>query len=119
MHRIVRWIILTRSVGFFEDLAGVLIEDQLDVVLLFEVEQAHDRTGRGIEGATAETLTIQPVVLDELRDRGLSDEHVVDMVLLGPGRDHEQRQPCARTATARDRQTLDTKGLRARDAADA
>ena len=48
-----------------------------------EVEHVHDRTGRGIEGATAETLTVQPVVLDESRDRGLGGEHVADIVLLG------------------------------------
>jgi hypothetical protein len=47
---------------------GVGIEDQRRRVDRAAVEHVIDRTGRGIEGATADTLTIQPIVLDELRD---------------------------------------------------
>ncbi len=36
---------------------------------LLKLNIVRDRTGRGIERATAETLAAQPVVLDELRDR--------------------------------------------------
>src|ERR1700740_1044918 len=38
-----------------------------------EVKQVGDRPGAGIEGAAAETLAVQPVVLDEAYHRGLRD----------------------------------------------
>src|SRR5579872_5165006 len=61
------------------------IEEQRDRLLLREVEHVADRTGRGIEGALADTLAIQPIVLDKLRDRGLRDQQMADIVLLGEG----------------------------------
>src|SRR5579864_957695 len=67
------------------------IEDQLFRALLLEIEHVVDRAGRGIERTLAETLALEPVVLDELRDRGLRDQRVADIVLLGVGRDHQER----------------------------
>src|SRR6266478_1170898 len=78
------------------------IEDQLPAGLLAEVEHVHDRTGQAlvIEGALTEPLTVQPVVLDELRDRGLCGEHMADEVLLGVGRDHQEWLTHASTAAS-------------------
>ncbi len=75
---------------------------------LLKLNMSHDRAGRGIERALADTLTVQPVVLDELRNRGLRDERVADKVLLGEGRDHQEGLTRTRTAATGDRQAIDT-----------
>src|SRR5882724_8188197 len=90
------------------------VEDQLGYAILsatIEVEHVHDRTCRGIKRAAAETLAVQPVILDEARHRGLRDERVADEVLLREGRDHQERDAVARTAASRHRQAFDTVGL--------
>ena len=93
------------------------IEDQFRAIGLVEVEHIHDRAGGGVEGAPADTFTLQPVVLDELRDRGLRDEHVADVVLLGVGRDHHERGTRTWAAASSDRQAVDPGGFSCTDSA--
>src|ERR1700734_3092433 len=97
----VRFVRLVLDRRLFVNEARALVENQFRRVLLLEIEHVVDRTGRGIEGAAAETLAVQPVILDELGDRGLRDLHVADIVLLGVGRDHQEGLASTRTATAR------------------
>src|SRR5580692_7508896 len=114
-HTIVRWYMLLRSLdlvvrhlGLGVDGSEGRIEDQLLAVRLVEVEHVGDRAGGGVERAFTDTLGDgllagsggQPVVLDELRDRGLRDQRVADVVLLGVGRDHQEGLTRTRTATA-------------------
>src|SRR5882757_9505178 len=100
------------DLGLADDGAAFFVQDQLHGFFLCEVEQVHDVAGVvDVERATTETLTVQPVVLDELRDRGLRDELVTDVVLLRVGRDHQERLTSTRTAAAMDRKALDTYGF--------
>src|SRR3984957_7054417 len=88
------------------------IEQELVVAIaLLEVEHVLDRTGSGIEGTAAETLALQPVVFDEAHHGGLRDPVVADIVLLGVGRDHEERDARARTAAPVHRGAVEAVGL--------
>src|SRR5579862_7661663 len=107
-HTIVRCCIWFSSLGFAVHRTGGGVEDQLPARRLIEIEHVHDRTGRGVERATAEPLTSQPVVLDELGNRGLRDERVADVVLLCERRDHHERLAHAGTATPRNRLAQET-----------
>ena len=50
----------------------------------------------------ADALAAEPVVFDEADDRGLVGDGVVDVVLLRPGRDDQQRQTRTVAAAALD-----------------
>jgi hypothetical protein len=45
-----------------------------------EVEQIVERPGDGIEGAVADSLTVEPVVFDKADDGGLVGHGVIDVV---------------------------------------
>src|SRR6185437_1359477 len=60
-------------------------------------EVARDR----VEGAAADPLPAEPVVLEEAYDRGGVGLLVADVVGPAPGRDHHHRQPLAVTAADR------------------
>src|SRR5580700_10666064 len=64
-----------------------------------KVEHLSDRVCECIEGALAETLSLQPVILDEPDDRTLVGESVIDEVRSGEWRDYDKRQARAITAT--------------------
>src|SRR5580700_957782 len=80
-------------------LAGVRIQDDGEEVRpgvevehpARPVEAARDP----VEGAVADPLAAEPVVLDELDHGGLVGQVVADVVLAGPWRDDQQRQPRA------------------------
>src|ERR1035438_8888755 len=82
-----------------DHLAGRRVEnDGTEVRPGVEVEQAarsvqpaRDR----VVGAEPEPFPAEPVVLDEGGDRGGVGQLVADVVLPGPGRDHQHRQPLA------------------------
>jgi len=65
---------------------------------LGEVEHLRDRTCDAIERPLANAFSFQPVVLDEANDRSLIGHGMVNRVLQGPGRDHNQRLPRAISA---------------------
>src|SRR5262249_6749288 len=95
------YICLLSVLGLRVHHTGVRIEEDLPFGALVEVEHVHDRTGRSIEGAAAEPLTLQPVVLDELGHRSLRDQRMADKVLLGEGRDHHEGDAETGAATSR------------------
>ena len=70
------------------DLAGRLIQDQRPRIWMGEIEHRVDGTGDGIEGAVADPLSMQPIVLDEAQNRSLIGQTMVDKVAPGKGRNH-------------------------------
>ena len=64
-----------------------------------EIEHARQVTGLLVERVIPDAAGV-PVVLDELQNRGLIGQRVVDVVRLRVGRDDQQRQPRAETAPA-------------------
>ena len=67
-------------------LARAWVQDQRSIVPdRFEVEHLTDRVGDSIEGAAAQALSAQPVVLDEVNDRSLIGHAVIDEILPSPG----------------------------------
>src|ERR1700678_1468950 len=71
-----------------------------EVQRMHKVECIIESAGDAIEGALPDPLSTQPVVFNELSDRALVGQRVVDEVLLRPGRDYQQRQTRAIAATA-------------------
>ena len=69
------------------------------VVGVLEVKHRVQAAGKRIEGAR-DPLTTQPVVLDKPQDRGLVGDRVIDVVLLGVGRNHQQRKTGTISATS-------------------
>src|SRR5438105_4471801 len=85
--------------------AGGGIEEQrvgaeVVAVVLIEVELVYDRSGGRVERTAAQTLAVQPIVLDEPHHGRLRDVGVADEVRLGVGRDHDERNARTRTAAA-------------------
>src|SRR5580704_12521199 len=67
-----------------------------------KVEHLSDRVCECIEGALAETLSLQPVILDEPDDRTLVGESVIDEVRFCEWRDYQKRLARAVAATSFD-----------------
>src|SRR5580692_10889517 len=67
-----------------------------------KVEHLSDRVCECIEGALAETLSLQPVILDEPDDRTLVGESVIDKVRFCEWRDYQKRLARAVAATSFD-----------------
>src|ERR1700722_3995835 len=83
-----------------EHLAGRLIQYVRPRIGVVKVEHVVDRAGDGIEGAATHALSTQPIVFDETQHRRLIGQTVVDIVAPGEGRDHQQRQAWAISASA-------------------
>ena len=67
-------------------LARARVQDQCSIVPdRLEVEHLGDRVGDSIEGAAAQALSAEPVVLDEMNDRTLIGHAVIDKILPSPG----------------------------------
>ena len=64
-----------------------------------EIEEGVQAAGQRIERAR-NALATQPVVFYEAQNRGLVGNRVVDVVLLGVGRDHQQRKTRTISAAA-------------------
>src|SRR5258708_2097566 len=72
-------------------LAGGRIQDDAAVVAaMTDLEHPVDRDRDGVERLVADQAE-RPVFFDELEDRRLVGDAVVDEVLFGEGRDDEQR----------------------------
>src|SRR5262245_25283233 len=68
-----------------------------------EIEHGLDGVGDGVKRAAGlHTLPFEPVVFNEANDGRLVELGVVDVVVLCPGRDNEQRNTCSVAATAED-----------------
>lgn len=89
------------------DRAKEAIEEQSRKRELVEVEHIVERSRDLIVRALADTLTVQPIVFDEARDRRLIRYGMIDVVRLRIGRNHEQRLTRAIAAAAVDRQALE------------
>src|SRR5580658_2258112 len=80
---------------------GVDVEapPSVDRLLLLQREHVLDRTGDGIERtARLNPRPVEPVVFDELEDRALIDQRVIDVVLLRERGDHQERDAGSVTA---------------------
>lgn len=81
---------------------GARIQEENTVAPYFlEVEKLGQGVCDSIEGALADPLTAEPVVLDEPDHRSLVRDAVIDEVLPRPRRDHEQWQSRPMAATAK------------------
>jgi len=58
-----------------------------------KIKHRVDRSGKGVEGAAADPLSLQPIVFDEAQNGGLIGQTMVDKVVPRKGRNHQQRQP--------------------------
>ena len=78
------------------------IQEQFAIIVaaMFEVEHLRDRVADGIERSLTDPLSTEPVVLNEVNDRGLVGDRVIDKVLSRPWRDHKQRLTWAITAAS-------------------
>src|SRR5580704_19388494 len=86
--RLARW---SRNGKRRPPLSGLPPLPDPDIGRELEVEHAVDRAGDGVERATGlDALPGEPVVLDELEDRGLVGQRVVDEALLREGRRDQQ-----------------------------
>jgi hypothetical protein len=84
---------------FADDLAGRFVEDQLRRALgVAEFEHVVDAARVDVLGAGADRAEA-PVLLDELQDRRLLGERVVDVVRLRVRRDQHERKPRAKPTT--------------------
>lgn len=84
------------------DLPGRGIEDAgagMVTMIAVKIEHVVERSRDRVHRATADAAEI-PVVFDEAQDRRLVGDCVIDEILLGPGRNDEQRQARAKTAAA-------------------
>src|SRR6516162_9959784 len=101
----------------FTDRAGEWVEDEaFQVRLTIKVEHVEDRSGELVERKRSQRLALRegrtvdkaevPIGLDKPQARGLVGYGVVDEVRLGPGRDHDERQPRSIAATARARRRI-------------
>src|SRR5580698_175112 len=80
--------------------AAVWIQEENAIVPdLREVEHLADGVGDAIEGALTDALPAEPVVFDEVDDRGLIGHGVVDEILPSPRGDDQQRLSGTITAT--------------------
>src|ERR1700722_13556050 len=83
-----------------DHLAGRLIQYVRSCIGVVKVEHVVERTGDGIEGTTTDALSSQPIVFDETQHRRLIGQTVVDIIPPGEGRDHQQGQAWAISASA-------------------
>src|SRR5712692_3379309 len=95
-------LIPRRSVLFVGYSSGCRIQNQppgVIVTISVEVEHVVERAGNRIVRAVSDSSEI-PVVFNEAEDGRLIRDSAIDVVLLCPGRNHQQRQPRTKAAAA-------------------
>src|SRR5580692_8162618 len=85
-----------------QDLIAIAVPVPLGVPFRTKVEHLSDRVCECVEGALADALSLQPVILDEPDDRTLVGESVIDEVRFGEWRDYQKRLARAVAATSFD-----------------
>src|SRR4029077_2860479 len=74
-----------------QNLIAVAVAIPFAVPCRTKVEHLSDRVCECVEGTLAEALSLQPVILNEVDDRTLVSESVIDEVRLGELRDYQER----------------------------